>query len=199
MYIPKSLFLGLLFAGIGCAVGWMLHGSANDVANAATPAQAMLRSVPASATYPAPVSPPAPPPASAPPPISAPTVPVSSGPPQNIARMVTTGGSNLADIVGRGSLVMGTNGSSTTGGPATATDLFGHPTAVQPFAGVFPPILLEKLFTPLPGATTRGTAIAGWEDHDVNLVGTDIQSTYDDTNIFRNHNGKLNGNTGDTD
>jgi hypothetical protein len=62
-----------------------------------------------------------------------------------------------------------------------------------------PPFLAASLFAPLPGAQTRGVAISEWESYRTDVAGKDIVVTTDDSNLFRDRNGKLNGNTGDTD
>ena len=54
MYISKSVIVGILFAAIGLVGGWMLHGSANEVASATAPLTTVLQDVPA-ATGPAPL------------------------------------------------------------------------------------------------------------------------------------------------
>ena len=43
LYIPKSVILGF-FIVVGCTLGWMLHGSANEVARAELRAPVMLQS-----------------------------------------------------------------------------------------------------------------------------------------------------------
>ena len=62
-----------------------------------------------------------------------------------------------------------------------------------------PPFYTEQLFTPLPGAQTRGVGISEWESYRTDVAGKDILVTTDDSNFYRDRNGKLNGNTGDTD
>ena len=62
-----------------------------------------------------------------------------------------------------------------------------------------PPFYTEQLFAPLPGAQTRGVGISEWESYRTDVAGKDILVTTDDSNFFRDRNGKLNGNTGDTD
>ena len=62
-----------------------------------------------------------------------------------------------------------------------------------------PPFYTEKLFAPLPGTQTRGVGISEWESYRTDVAGKDILVTTDDSNFYRDRNGKLNGNTGDTD
>jgi hypothetical protein len=62
-----------------------------------------------------------------------------------------------------------------------------------------PPSVTEDLFRPLTGAKTRGVAISEWESYRTDAAGKNIVVTTDDSNFFRDRNGKLNGNTGDTD
>jgi hypothetical protein len=57
----------------------------------------------------------------------------------------------------------------------------------------------ENLFKPLPGTKTRGIAFSEWESYRTDVAGRNIIVTTDDSNLFRDRNGKLNGNTGDTD
>lgn len=45
----------------------------------------------------------------------------------------------------------------------------------------------------------RGLAISGYEDHSLNVAGSDHVVTYDDSNVFIARNGQINANTGDTD
>ncbi|MDQ7905388.1 hypothetical protein RB614_12720 [Phytohabitans sp. ZYX-F-186] len=52
-------------------------------------------------------------------------------------------------------------------------------------------------FTPHLG--DRAVAIAGYENHSVNVAGNDQIVTYDDSNVYLNRNGQVMGNTGDTD
>ncbi|HET6943359.1 MAG TPA: hypothetical protein VFH89_14480 [Sphingomicrobium sp.] len=47
--------------------------------------------------------------------------------------------------------------------------------------------------------TGRSTAISGFEDHSVSVIGNDQTVTYDDSNVFISHSGPINANTGDTD
>ncbi len=45
----------------------------------------------------------------------------------------------------------------------------------------------------------RGTALSGFEDHSVSVLGDDQIVTYDDSNVFIDRKGEINANTGDTD
>jgi hypothetical protein len=77
-----------------------------------------------------------------------------------------------------------------------------HPTAAnagQALALEIPPFLPQNLFTPLPGAKSRGVSFSEWESYRTDLAGRNIIATTDDSNVFVNRIGKLNGNTGDTD
>ena len=53
----------------------------------------------------------------------------------------------------------------------------------------------------MPGAGTAGsgTAISGFEDHSVSVIGNDQIVTYDDSNVLIDRDGLINTNTGDTD
>jgi hypothetical protein len=46
---------------------------------------------------------------------------------------------------------------------------------------------------------SRSVGIAGWENHAIDVGGDDNLVTYDDSNLFMQRIGTLNGNTGDTD
>jgi hypothetical protein len=50
-----------------------------------------------------------------------------------------------------------------------------------------------------PGKGPRGTAVSGFEDHSVSVLGDDQIVTYDDSNVFIDRKGLINANTGDTD
>jgi hypothetical protein len=62
-----------------------------------------------------------------------------------------------------------------------------------------PPFLATPIFEPLPGARSRGVSFMEWESYRLDVAGNRIAVTADDSNLFRNRDGKLNGNTGDTD
>jgi hypothetical protein len=62
-----------------------------------------------------------------------------------------------------------------------------------------PASYIEPILSPLPGARSRGIAFSEWESYRTDLAGRNIIATTDDSNVFVNRNGKLNGNTGDTD
>ena len=47
--------------------------------------------------------------------------------------------------------------------------------------------------------TGRAIGIAGYENHALDIAGSDNVVTYDDSNVFLHRIGRLNGNTGDTD
>ena len=51
----------------------------------------------------------------------------------------------------------------------------------------------------MPGAERAGVGISEWESYRTDVAGKDILVTTDDSNFYRDRNGKLNGNTGDTD
>jgi hypothetical protein len=62
-----------------------------------------------------------------------------------------------------------------------------------------PPFLATPIFTPLPGAPSRGVSFMEWESYRLDVAGNNITVTADDSNVYRDRDGKLNGNTGDTD
>jgi hypothetical protein len=62
------------------------------------------------------------------------------------------------------------------------------------------PLNMSPFASAFTSYTQNRTAdIAGFEDHSVLVRGTGNVSTYDDSNVFIDRNGKLNANTGDTD
>lgn len=76
------------------------------------------------------------------------------------------------------------------------------PSAAQAGQGLtlqIPPTFAEQLFVPLPGAKSRGVAFSEWESYRTDVAGRNIMVTTDDSNVFKDRNGKINGNTGDTD
>lgn len=75
--------------------------------------------------------------------------------------------------------------------------LSAQPTVVHQL--VSPSFFAEQLFTPLPGATSRGVAFSEWESYRTDVAGRNILVTTDDSNFFRERDGKINANTGDTD
>ncbi len=62
-----------------------------------------------------------------------------------------------------------------------------------------PASYIEPILSPLPGAQSRGIAFSEWESYRTDVAGRNIIATTDDSNVFVNRDGKLNGNTGDTD
>lgn len=83
-------------------------------------------------------------------------------------------------------------GSSGGGSPAVAVMNPSSPLVIPPFFG-------EALFTPLAGAPSRAVAFSEWESYRTDVAGENILVTTDDSNFFRDRNGQINGNTGDTD
>jgi len=82
--------------------------------------------------------------------------------------------------------------------------IFSFPTGASPDAGgplfvTSPPSYIEPILKPLPGAKTRGVAFSEWESYRTDVAGRNIIVTTDDSNLWKDRNGKLNGNTGDTD
>ena len=58
---------------------------------------------------------------------------------------------------------------------------------------------IAPILAPLPGAQTRAVAFSEWESYRTEVVGRNILAATDDSNLFMYRDGKLNGNTGDTD
>jgi hypothetical protein len=70
---------------------------------------------------------------------------------------------------------------------------------VGPFWVHGAPSYIAPILSPLPGAKTRGVSFSEWESYRTDLAGRNIIATTDDSNLWKDRNGKLNGNTGDTD
>jgi hypothetical protein len=81
--------------------------------------------------------------------------------------------------------------------PVTGLGSWGPPQPLPPL--VPPPFFAENLWNPLPGAQSRGVAFSEWESYRTDVAGRNILVTTDDSNFFRDRNGKINGNTGDVD
>jgi hypothetical protein len=81
--------------------------------------------------------------------------------------------------------------------PVTGLGSWGPPQPLPPL--VPPPLFAENLWNPLPGAQSRGVAFSEWESYRTDVAGRNILVTTDDSNFFRDRNGKINGNTGDVD
>jgi hypothetical protein len=81
--------------------------------------------------------------------------------------------------------------------PVTGIGAWGPPEPLPPL--VSPPFFAEALWNPLPGATSRGVAFSEWESYRTDVAGRNILVTTDDSNFFRDRDGKLNANTGDID
>ncbi len=62
-----------------------------------------------------------------------------------------------------------------------------------------PGIYIAPILAPLAGAQTRAVAFSEWESYRTEVVGRNILAATDDSNLFMYRDGKLNGNTGDTD
>ena len=255
MYIPKSLLVGLLFAAIGLAAGWMLHGSANDEASATAPA--VLQQLPTTAGPQVPggavpgtttaisagtAAPPGGPPGTAvdgvdgssatantrtsivrtpdgrvygiseaytPGPVvpTVPAVPMAplqypSTPPTGYAPAPPPTAYPPTSVYAPASGYPPTPGypSAATPSPLTVTAGGPAPTMTsQALALQIPPFFGEDLTKPLPGTKSRGVAFSEWESYRSDIAGRNIMVTTDDSNVFRDRNGKLNGNTGDTD
>jgi hypothetical protein len=264
--ISKSAILGLLFAAIGLVGGWMLQGSANEVASASPGVATVLQDVPAAASLPGPTGaipgsttsiaadpgaargtsgqaisgdsstvntrthieqtadgklvgvsevltpgipvvpavptvpgapagpppapayapqPPAPAPAYSPP---APTPVPAYAPPAPTAAAPSPVGPFLP-----------TQPLAPTSPITITSDNFAPATPGQGLALQIPPFFGEDLFKPLPTTKSRGVAFSEWESYRSEATGRNIMITTDDSNVFRDRNGKLNGNTGDTD
>ncbi|MCW2523196.1 MAG: hypothetical protein JWO63_1531, partial [Frankiales bacterium] len=103
----------------------------------------------------------------------------------------------------RGGLVAidSTGSTLTTGASTSLTRGLAHPSA----GATESPSMTGSIKTAVTGAVAAPPAgakdidINGYEDHSVNVAGNDNAATYDDSNLFVNRDGAINGNTGDTD
>ena len=62
-----------------------------------------------------------------------------------------------------------------------------------------PPVPPRKALHSFAGRGGPGVAFSEWESYRTDVAGKNIIATTDDSNVFVNRNGNLNGNTGDTD
>jgi hypothetical protein len=82
---------------------------------------------------------------------------------------------------------------------AVSNDNTPQAATTQGLALQIPSFFGESLFKPLPGTKSRGVSFSEWESYRSDATGRNILITTDDSNFFKDRNGKLNGNTGDTD
>jgi hypothetical protein len=124
---------------------------------------------------------------------------------------------NTGDATGSGTIAVDAIDSEISSGNSERTDVVAAPAPGSPSApippGDPPPTSpYPQSASPPPvgggvvatGATApmtadRATAIAGYEDHSIDVGGSDNVVTYDDSDVFLHRDGQLNGNTGDTD
>lgn len=219
VYIPKPVVVGLSYLTAG-AVGWLLYATASGVANAdASTLTGSLSSAPA-ATAPAP-------PTTVP--VLASAVEPSAAPSSSAGTATTGTAPAVTGSTPAPAPSTGDGGDETTGVVSTVpsetiqpTPLSGDPTLAaalaDPLASIElttaaidlapevsellirgPGNYLAPILAPLPGAQTRAVAIAEWESYRTDIAGRNIVVATDDSNLFMNRDGKLNGNTGDTD
>ena len=62
-----------------------------------------------------------------------------------------------------------------------------------------PPDIRDRIFTPVPGVSSRAVSISEWETSRSDVAGTNIIQTTDDSNVSVDRIGDMNGNTGDVD
>jgi hypothetical protein len=77
-----------------------------------------------------------------------------------------------------------------------------RPASVESMAAALPfdlDSLEEQIFRPLPGAESRAVTFSGWESARADIAGTNVMVTTDDSNLAVDRDGRINGNTGDTD
>ncbi len=82
------------------------------------------------------------------------------------------------------------SGRSASAASSTGSGIVGSPTT---------PTSATDGLDPNHSVPGRGLAISGYEDHSLNVAGSDHVVTYDDSNVFIARNGQINANTGDTD
>ena len=115
---------------------------------------------------------------------------------------------NTGPTSSSGVVALGVDDSTLQTGASTAevgqlASLMGSGSTVQagdPVGGV--PSHANSSFAilmPGAGASGSGTAISGFEDHSVSVIGNDQIVTYDDSNVLIDRDGLINANTGDTD
>jgi hypothetical protein len=115
------------------------------------------------------------------------TAPAPRAPSSTAAGSPASAGPGVATTVGAPPLTVTNPGARSAGAAGDGLSL-----QIPPFFG-------EDLFRPLPGTKTRGIAFSEWESYRTDVAGRNIIVTTDDSNFFQDRNGKLNGNTGDTD
>jgi hypothetical protein len=93
---------------------------------------------------------------------------------------------NTGDVRSSGAVTIDSEGSTLETGQSTVTG------AVRATDG-------EVVNEFAPHLGDRAAAIAGYENHSVNVAGNDQIVTYDDSNVYVDRNGEIMGNTGDTD
>jgi hypothetical protein len=109
---------------------------------------------------------------------------------------------NTGGVSSSGTLGIDTDKSSLESGAATTGVPVASHTRFEPSAGGMDPVrrVVKRIRARrAPKATGRGMAISGYEDHSVLVRGEGQLAVYDDSNLFVNRTGKINGNTGDTD
>lgn len=124
---------------------------------------------------------------------------------------ITASNGAIVYISQQGNLIANTGATSTSGivalgvqqsdlgsGRSTGSNTVTTTTTTAPAAGSNP--LANASWQALhPGSGTGSTAISGFEDHSVSVLGNNSVTTYDDSNVFLSRDGDINANTGDTD
>jgi hypothetical protein len=140
-------------------------------------------------------------PVALPPPATSPSPATAAAPPSPPAASTVPAPGAPSPAAAGSTASTGPGVGTTAGAPLTVTNS-GAPSAGAAGDGLslqIPPFFGEDLFRPLPGTKTRGIAFSEWESYRTDVAGRNIVVTTDDSNFFRDRNGKLNGNTGDTD
>ncbi|GAA4439837.1 hypothetical protein [Phytohabitans houttuyneae] len=102
---------------------------------------------------------------------------------------------NTGDVQSSGAVTIDSEGSTLQTGQSTVTLAADPDHATGAVRDADGEVVNE--FAPHLG--DRAVAIAGYENHSVNVAGNDQIVTYDDSNVYVNRNGEIMGNTGDTD
>jgi hypothetical protein len=99
---------------------------------------------------------------------------------------------NTGHTASSGVVALGVDSSTLNSGTSTSSSAADDPNASH----------ANESLAALRSGTQQGggsTAISGFEDHSISVLGDGQIVTYDDSNVFIDRNGRINANTGDTD
>jgi hypothetical protein len=110
---------------------------------------------------------------------------------------------NTGDASSSGVIGLDVAGSAVTSGNSDVSGSAAEPSPTQPGSPTGPQSSVSTVTTATPpaggGPGTRSVAIAGYEDKSLDVAGNGNLLTSNDSNLFYQRTGHLNGNTGDTD